>query len=174
MKTKLLILILITFSVNLSRGQMTVNSLTSSEYNTIEINGVLLNTIKNTNGSITQMNSLFGNPNNIIEKGSSINELHRIFIYGLNDGNTIEFSGLSLNQTPSVIRLHTPSIKIKGISVNVQDNITSLPSMWIKGQNNDGSYSILFSKDNGDCCVFTIEYDNSTNLVTMIKYEEFT
>ena len=169
----LIIIILFAFT-SVAKCQPNTNIITSTEYENIKINNIKIADIRNTLGKSNAIESLFGTSTskNIDQDGDFYN-------YNFN-GFTISFSSIISDGThdkPIISRFeitnNNAKIIIKGIPITIGDKIEKLGDVTFN-TNNDNSKSILYMECDGCNNFISIEFNQSTNIITKIEYIELT
>ena len=158
------------------QAQPITNELTQEQFNDIRVNGVLKTDVEATNGTVEEMESLFGIAHSVFDNGIEIGEHTRKFIYlnsNLNEDYFI-FKNLSSNTNVNIIEFKVSSITISGATINVGDNISVLGNNILFNNNTDGTLSVIYSLFDYDGFSIIIEFDQNTNTVTEIKYYVWT
>jgi len=152
----------------------TANIITETVFNNIEINNIPLLTIKNTYGSQSSIENLFGSSitNNIDPDGD-------FYSYVFN-GFRIGFSSMISNGThdnPIISRFeitsNSSSITINGVTITIGSSINLLGNV-IFNTMNDGYKSIVYMYCNGCNNFISIRFNQLTNIITKIIYIEQT
>lgn len=150
--------------------QIGLNVLTLTEYLNIQVCGVTLNSIIESKGEPTSIESLFGVPTSMnIDPDGDFNH----YIY---PGFTIGFSAvINVEMGLSGFKIidSNCSILIKGISLKLGDNISKLGNIKYNLDTN-GDYSILFVLGENFNQFIAIDYNQTTKLITKIYFIELT
>lgn len=171
MKKIILILTILASGLWSMSAQMTSNELTTTEYNSIKVHGVLKTDIEATQGDIQEMETLFGSAQLIEEETDGIGDGYRNFIYS----NNLSFTFTDVYSSEfdaSIESFETNNICINDIQINVGDNISILGDI-VFNQNTDGTQSIIYTHLFYDCCPIIIDFDQNTNIITKIEYIVF-
>lgn len=155
------------FMLKNGNTQPTVNQLTTSQFNAVKFNGILKSSIESANANANLMLSLFGSPTSIQNMGQNIGEHCRQYNYS--SGLSVYFEGLSNNDI-RVGEINATSITVKGITVNIGDNISVLGNNILLNNCADGDKSIIFSHLNADGHSIVINFNQNTSTVTKITY----
>lgn len=175
MKNILTIVVLLFFGIS-CQAQPTTNELTEEQFNNIRVNGILKTDVEATNGTIQEMESLFGVAHSVTDNGEEIGEHTRKFVYlnnNLNEDYFI-FKNLSPNNSVKIIEFKISSITINGITINIGDNINLLGNNILFNERTDGTMSIIYSLFDYDGFSIVIEFDQNTNIITKIEYYVWT
>ena len=162
MKIIALTLYVLTFAVG--SCQSNSNFISLEDYEAIQINGLSLLDLRETEGDLAKLIPYFGNP---IQ--SNINQ--KIGIKGYTfDGFEVSFrEGLGGFDITS----KNTSITIKGVTFSIGDNISVLGDVTFN-DNTDGTKSILFKFCYGCNNFIGIDFDKESKLITAIYYVELT
>lgn len=166
MKNILTILILLIFGCVEAQN---INQLSSQEFENISINGHSLQTIWQTNGEQVSVQNLFGIASSITNSDPTPGSLSLLYVY-----NGLELSFTSLipskgNLSGFEISNPSPTLKVKGIGVNIGENISKLGVVKINITKSGGK-NIVFSPINDETIYLVIDFDPITKLITKIKY----
>jgi hypothetical protein len=162
---KNIILTLLLIFPSLVKCQITSNIISETEFNNIKINNVTLSNIKTTNGTFSQVASLFSF--SILQNTQQPDEDYYDYSY---DGFTIGFS----ENTISAFEITNTNwnITIQGKTVTIGNHKDELGSVFLNNQTGTGK-SIVYQYCDG-CNNFLSIYLDSNNLITKIVYVEQT
>ena len=152
------------------------NQLSSEQFYEIELNNIPKLSIEKTNGDISLMKSLFGDPQIIEDLDEAVGEFGRCFIY--NSGLEVCFHETIVDceegKTKSMIEvsyINATSIKVLGVELKINDNINKLKG--VKFNIRESGISVSFIHLNGDCCPIIIRLDEQGRVIK-IEYLIYT
>jgi len=167
--TQLLIitLILITFSCKSQQ----INFLTTSDYDSILIDGVNWMDIAETYGDIDNIQAIYGNSIKYEERTEP-----SLVRYFYSDSFNLRFqsdSDLAIDYYFDGFRIknNLSNITIIGKIITIGDDISKLGLVKIN-TDKDGIKGIIFALENDDSSIF-IEFDQNNNKITGIQYISF-
>ncbi len=147
-----------------------INYLTTSEYNSVKINGKDIVDIDLTKGDLNKINTLLGvtfskktstSPSLIIELWSDTKGLYFYFEDGSDTGNNYDLLAYEISNNQS-------NITVKGKTVTIGSNISELGNIQINASGTDIVFGTSYTDD-----ILMIKFDSSTNLITNIEYTSF-
>lgn len=152
------------------KAQVNYHSLTSAEYANVKFQGVSFEAIKATNGDIQAMREVFpsstisNHPDafTIDEFGSEIGEPQRYFYF--NSGMKVSFDLGGPSEPIEIVRLESLEINVLGHHLEIGDSIDVLGNNIEFNTRRDGSKSILFIKNNGNCCPIVIDLNENMEI----------
>lgn len=141
------------------------NLLTESEFYQTKFNNLTFTELSKTGADLSKITKLLGFPDSIREGTGGVGEGWKQ--YKFSDGFVIGYIDItSKDFTTSINYIRASSINIKGITVKVGDNISVFGEQTVKLPT-----SIRFIVSDDDCCPITIDYDQTTHLITKIEYK---
>ncbi len=170
MKTSFIILFLILCQACF--GQ-TINELSPEDFENISINSRSIKAIWETNGEEINVMNLLGQPTTSQVNDPTQGVIAYTYFY---TGFRISFSShiaSNGNLISIVINSSTPTLRIKGVSIKVGDNINKL-SGYQKNKRTNGDESISLSPSNDETIYLIINFDLRTGEITNMKYLQLT
>lgn len=169
-------IIIALFLTSMVQCQITSNIITEVEYNNIEINGIKIKDFKATEGNEVKIKNLISNP--ILEKDINTGERGPSNYWFKYNGFEIAFTDHSGSPNHPGIAMFSItnnnwSIKIKGTTVTIGDNISKLGSIIFNTKTN-GDKGIIYQYCNGCNNFIYIDFDKTTNKITEIGFIEQT
>lgn len=166
---KIILTFVILFTIN--TYSQNANIISQNDFNNIEINNVKFQDLANTYGNLNSIENLLGT--------ASSKKLDP-------DGNSFKFPGLSIGfsallsddyNTPVISRIELTSsnstLTIKDVKIKLGDSINKLGTIVFNTMTN-GSKSILYTYCDGCSSYFSIDFNQSTKLITKIVFIELT
>lgn len=146
------------------------NQLTSVDFDAILVNDIAFSVLKKSKADKEIIKKLLG------EKVVFIDSSEDAFGQGERKvvvNSKFEFYFTDINSeyfTPELVYLKTDRISIKGKTAHLNDNysVLGLDDTVVKNHD-DGTKSIIYIRENADCCAFVIE-TNASGIILKIEY----
>lgn len=167
---KIIIYIVFGLVVFSAKCQPQTNDLSADQFENIKVNGATIKSIWETNGNEAEVKKLFGLPLSVNKEGEfAEGVISRDFYYnGLEFGFYNNFSANG-NLGGFEITNSSHSITIRGVTVRIGDKYSKLGLVKLN-TNRNGTKGILFVPDNDETIYLSIEFDQTTKVITKISY----